>query len=125
MHNFFDEIWDGNGLVQRGLFVHVPTFLAKCKDFNTKDPNFELLKSQLMEVDLVIWDDIASTDMSAYDYSQLLPYIDHRLLSEYCNIYTGNYTDKDNLTKMVGERLASRIFTRNTEVVIFRSGDMR
>lgn len=125
MLKYFDEIWAGNGFKPRGLFIHVPTFLLKCKDFNNKDAEFDELKNRLSTIDLVIWDDIASTDVSAYDYSQLLMYIDNRLLDGRANIFTGNYENRDRLEKRVGMKLTSRIWSYTTEVIIFKGGDMR
>lgn len=125
MLKYFDCIWAGNGFNTRGLFIHVPTFLLKCKDFNVKDSDFEYIKQLLTTVDLVIWDDIASTDISAYDYSQLLMYIDNRALNQKSNIFTGNYSNRDTLTQRVGAKLASRIWADSTTVVIFEGGDRR
>ena len=125
MLKYFDNVWAGNGFRTRGLFIHVPTFLLKCKDFNNKDARFDEIKEQLPNVDLVVWDDIASTDVSAYDYSQLLMYIDNRLLNGKSNIFTGNYDERNALEKRVGMKLASRIWSDTTEVVVFDGGDMR
>ena len=109
MLKYFDEIWAGNGFNTRGLFIHVPTFLLKCKDFNNKDPEFEELKSNTLNVDLVIWDDIGSNGLSNYDLSQLLMHIDQRILAGKSNIFTGNLLERD-LEKALGSRLASRIW---------------
>lgn len=125
MHKYFEEMWDGNGLKERALFIHVPTFLMKCKDFNKSDREFEKIKRLLWTVDLVVWDDIASTNMSAFDYSQLLVYLDNRYLSDLSNIYTGNFPNRDKLEDRLGKKLASRIWSNNTEIVIFKGGDIR
>lgn len=125
MCKYFDSVWAGNGFRQRAVFIHVPTFLLKCKDFNKKDSAFDEIKSLLPTIDLVVWDDIASTDVSAYDYSQLLMYIDSRLLNSLSNIFTGNYENKERLEKRLGMKLASRIWSDTTEVIIFKGGDMR
>lgn len=122
---YFDNIWPGNGFRTRALFIHVPTFLIQLKNFNSKSDELERVKNELPNVDLVVWDDIASTDVSAYDYSQLLMYIDNRLLNERSNIFTGNYSDRTALEKRVGMKLASRIWSDTTEVVVFKGGDMR
>ena len=125
MLKYFDEIWAGNGLNTRALFISVPQFLLKCKDFGNKDPQFEELKKQIPYVDLVIWDDIASTNISAYDYSQLLMYLDVRVLSGYANIYTGNFPNKDVLLTRLGAKLTSRVWSETTEVVVFNAMDAR
>ena len=74
MLKYFDEVWAGNGFRTRGLFVHVPTFLAQAKNFN--HPLLEEYKNNLMYSDLVIWDDIGCTELSNYDISVLLIYLE-------------------------------------------------
>ena len=125
MHKYFEEVWDGNGLRPRALFISVPQFLLKCKDFGNKDPQFEEMKKLLHTIDLVVWDDVASTTMSAYDYSQLLAYLDTRILSDLSNIYTGNYETYESVKDRLGMKLASRIFTNTTEVITFNAVDLR
>ena len=121
MLKYFDEIWAGNGLQTRGLFVHVPTFLLKAKDF--KEPLSEEYKQALLDCDLVIWDDIASMGVSQYDFSQLLMYIDNRLLKGRANIYTSN-TTKYELVALLGSKLASRIYN-TAEIITFTGKDRR
>ena len=125
MHKYFEVMWDGNGLRDRALFIHVPTFLMKCKDFSHRDEEFERIKKLVMSVDLVVWDDIASTQISSYDYSQLLVYLDNRSLSELSNIYTGNFPNREKLVTQIGSKIASRVWSIDTEVVIFKGEDMR
>ena len=122
---YFDIIWAGNGFNTRGIFIHVPTFLMKCKDFKTTDPEFEKLRKQLFDVDLVVWDDIASTSLSGYDYSQLLVYIDSRTFAEKANIYTGNCETRELLEEKLGNKMASRIWGNGTEIITFKGGDKR
>lgn len=123
MLKYFNDIWIGNGFNTRGVFIHVPTFLLKCKDFNNKDTEFEELKSRLIDVDLVIWDDIGSNGLSNYDLSQLLMYIDQRVLSGKSNIFTGNLLEQE-LNRLLGSRLASRIWN-TSEIVQFYGKDKR
>lgn len=124
MLRYFDRIWAGNGFRCRGLFVHVPSFLVALKNFERKDDEqLQQLKLQLADVDIVIWDDIGSTVISNYDYSQLLTYIDKRVLSSKSNIFTGNLT-LSGLDKALGSRLASRIWHAST-VVEFKGSDKR
>ena len=125
MLKYFDEVWAGNGFNVRAIFIHVPAFLMKCKDFKTVDSDFEKLRKQLFDVDLVVWDDIASTNLSGYDYSQLLIYIDNRLLSDKANIYTGNCDSREMLDERLGNKLSSRIWSSQTEIITFKGGDQR
>lgn len=122
---YFEESWEWNGFNVRGVIVHVPTFLMKCKDFKTVDEEFERLKRNLLDVDLVVWDDIASSDISGYDLSQLLMYIDARSFKELSNIYTGNLPSRESLEDALGVRLTSRIWNSRTEVIELKGGDRR
>lgn len=112
---YFDEVWAGNGFRVRGMFVHVPTLLLKLKDFN--NPLSNEYKQSLLDADLVVWDELG-TIVSNYDYTQLLMYIDNRILNEKSNIYTSNLTTYEELSKCFGERLASRLNTAQTKVVL-------
>lgn len=118
---YFDTIWAGNGFRIRGYFQHVPTLLNTLKDFS-KDHS--ALKKTLETVDVVVWDDIASTKLSDYDIQQLLIIIDARVSEGLSNIYTGNITSHEALTKAVGDRLASRIWHTST-LVEFKGKDRR
>ena len=115
MLKYFNDVWPGNGFKCRGLFIHVPTFLTRMKNFNTLDEDFERIKAELPTADLVIWDDIASTELSSYDHSQLLTYIDQRILSEKSNIFTGNLGSPE-IVKALGTRLASRVWNSSKRI---------
>lgn len=122
---YFDEIWDGNGFRARGMIVHVPTFLMQCKDFKTVDPEFEALKKQVLDVDLVVWDDIGASVLSNYDYTQLLICLDAREFKGLANIFTGNITDREQLINALGAKMTSRIWNNETEVIEFKGGERR
>ena len=124
MMRFFNEIWLGNGFRTRGIFVHVPTFLLKYKNFDVKDSEFEILKEELPKVDLVIWDDIACTTVSNYDLSLLTMYIDQRILSDKSNIFTGNIVDVNSIESILGARLKSRIWSTSQHIE-FKGNDRR
>ena len=124
MQNYFNLKWLGNGFTQRGLFIHVPSFLTKFKEvINKKDETFEDLKKQLLEVDLVIWDDIATCKLTDYDHTNLLTYIDQRKLNGKANIYTGNLNEQE-LVDALGNRLKSRVWNDST-IVELRGMDRR
>lgn len=116
LQKYFDDIWAGNGFRCRGIFIHVPTFLTKIKEgISRKDEDFETLKSRLMTVDLVIWDDIAATKLGDFDHANLLTYIDQRKLNQLSNIYTGNLP-QEGLQDALGNRLSSRVWNDSTPV---------
>jgi len=116
---YFDCCWSGNGFRTRGLFIHVPTFLLKCKDFNNTDREFEHLKRLIPEVDIVVWDDIGHESISRYDLSLLTTFIDQRILSEKSNIFTSNITNENDLGKVLGARLQSRIWNTSKRFELF------
>lgn len=118
MAKYFDKVWAGNGFRVRALFIHVPTFLTRIKDVISKpDSDFNRLKELLMEVDLVVWDDIAATKLGDFDHSTLLTYIDQRVLSGLANIYTGNLSSP-NIEKALGVRLSSRVWNNSYRLEI-------
>ena len=120
---YFDQIWAGNGFRQRGYFISVPAFLNQVKNFSDEKARQKLIKT-LSTVDLVVWDDIASTKLSDYDIQQLLIVIDQRIAEGLANIYTGNITSRDKLEIALGDRLASRIWNTST-LVEFKGKDRR
>lgn len=118
---YFDTICIGNGFRCRGLFIHTPTFLSELKNFNSNNVESKLeldrIKRLLPTVDIVIWDDVASTYLSNYDHSQLITFIDQRVFANKCNIFTGNL-DSVALQKAFGARLTSRIWNASNRIVL-------
>lgn len=119
---YFDEVWAGNGFRVRGMFVHVPTLLAKLKNFD--DPLPKEYRENLSKADLIVWDEIGDTGMSNYDYSQLIMILNDRMLNERSNIFTSNLYTKADSVKYLGDRLSSRIWNQS-EVVILKGKDRR
>lgn len=122
MLRYFNDIWAGNGFRVRGKFVHTPSLLLRLKNFS--DPLSEEYKNDIMNCDLLILDDIASTGISQYDLSQLLYIIDSRTLNEKSTIYTGNLGFKD-LEATLGSKLSSRIWSNNTTTIEIKGSDRR
>jgi len=118
---YFDRVWAGNGFKVRGYFQHVPMFCNTLKDFNN---NHDALKNTLETADIVVWDDIAASKLSDYDISQLLIYIDKRIVNGQSNIYTGNITNYRKLETILGSRLASRVWS-NSKIVELKGKDRR
>lgn len=103
---------NGNYENLKGMFVSVPELLMKLKDFN--NPLAESYKERLRTVDLVVWDEIALTGVSQYDYAQLYVFIETRILHGKSNIFTCNYANPDDLERILGTRLASRVWNTST-----------
>lgn len=119
---YFDRIWAGNGLRVRGLFISVPAFLLQLKNFNNA-VSADYLKN-VDECDLVVFDDIGSTELTNYDHTQLLAHVDTRVLNNKACIFTGNIDTVGELQQRLGNRLASRIWNRS-EVVKLVGKDRR
>lgn len=109
MLQYFNEIWEGNCLEPRGVFINVPTFINKSKAvISNPDPAFDDLRALIPRVDLVVFDDVTVSRLSDYDYSLLLSLIDERIFQNKAMIFTGNIYP-DVLHEVLGQRLASRI----------------
>lgn len=119
---YFDSVWAGNGFRVRGIFVYVPQLLLQLKDFN--NPLSGEYKQHLLNCDLVVWDDIGSTELSNYDLSQMMLYIDQRIMNGKSNVFTGNLNTKDKFSKVLGERLTSRIWN-TSRIIEFVGKDRR
>ena len=122
LHTYFHYTAVGNYDNLKGMFVRVSDLLLKLKDFNNPLP--KKYKSNLENVDLIVWDDIAISGISQYDYTQLYNLIDDRIFMSKSNIFTSNIVSLEELTKCFGPRLASRIYNTST-IIEFKGGDMR
>lgn len=122
---YFDSVWAGNGLRVRGLFIHVPTFFMQMKNnISDRDEQFIEVRDSINTADLVVWDEVANTAMTKYEYEQFLAYVDYRILANKSNIFTSNVPDMQNVEKILGSKLASRIYNGST-VIELRGRDMR
>lgn len=120
MLQYFYDVSSWCGKTIRGVFVSVPMFLLQLKNsMSTPDPNFEQFKESLRIADLVIWDDLGSSKLSAYDVGVLYAYIQERLLSGKSNIYTGTF-EKTALTHLLTANLEDTI-CNNSLLVKFNS----
>lgn len=109
MLKYFDQIWQISGFSIRGVFVSVPMFLIKCKNvMSNPDIEFEQFKETLRTADLVIWDDIATSNLSTYDAGVLYAYIAERTLQGKSNIYTGTM-NRQQMDNALGMNLSSCI----------------
>ena len=122
LHTYFHHTAEGNYENLKGMFVTTSDLLIRLKDFNNPLP--KSYRDNLEKVDLVIWDDIAVSGISQYDYTQLYSILDKRILAEKSNIFTSNVTTPEELLKLLGNRLMSRIMY-SSEIVELKGKDMR
>lgn len=124
LYKYFDSIWHKSGFDCHGLFINVPTFLYQCKrSISQPSKEFDELCDLINKVELVIWDDLPCSTFTGYEHQIILQYIDNRINSGLANIFTGN-CNKEECTKLMGDRLTSRVFG-NSDIVEFVEGDKR
>ena len=113
---YFNKIWPKTDLTCKGLFISVPMFLTSLKNSITNYNEYvEYVKANVMEADLVIWDDIAAKTGSEFEINQLLSYIEGRLTRGKANIFTSNL-NRNEISANLGPRLASRICNMSTDI---------
>lgn len=121
---YFNEIWAGNGFRRRGMFFSVAEFLDRSRELmNNRDEEFVKLRQDIVNCDLIIWDDISSTKLTDFNHSLLLNFIDARVLANKANIFTGN-VDYEGMVKNLGGRLSSRVWN-NSKIIQFVDQDKR
>ncbi len=113
---YFNKIWARTEVKCRVLFISVPRFLLALKDNITARSTYvDYIKDNVLEADLVIWDDIAAKMGSEFELTHLLNIIDNRLALGKSNIYTSNL-NRQQLYTALGERLTSRIANMSMDV---------
>lgn len=118
---YFNKIWARTEIKCRVLFISVPRFLLAIKDnISVKSSYVEYIKENVLEADLVIWDDLGSKIGSEFELSHLLSLIDNRLVLGKSNIYTSNL-NRQQLYSAIGERLASRVANMSIDIELFGS----
>ncbi len=121
---YFNKIWARTEVKCRVLFISVPRFLLALKDdITTKNDYVAYIKENVLEADLVIWDDIAAKMGSEFELTHLLNIIDNRLALGKSNIYTSNL-NRQQLYTALGERLTSRIANMSIDIEL-RGADKR
>lgn len=118
LYKYFDEVWCGNGFKPRGYFIYVPEFLNQLKLMDFRNSlEYKNLCRIINTVDLVVWDDIASSNLTNSDHVNLSSFIDSRMLKGKSNIFTGNLLSEE-LRQALGNRLHNRIWD-NSKIVKF------
>ena len=109
VQEYFNKIWYQSELKCRALFISVPRLLIELKsNISTKSEYIQHIKDNILDADIVIWDDIATKTVTTFEAENLFSMIDARICLGKSNIYTSNLSDEDMLTAL-GDRLASRI----------------
>lgn len=124
LNAYIERIWYKSELKCRALFINVPKLLISLKDnISQKSEYISHIKENILEADLVVWDDVATKDFTQFETDNVLNWINNRIDSGKANIYTSNLGGAY-LKESVGERLYSRIFNAS-DVVEFKGKDKR
>ena len=121
---YFDKIWARSEVKCRVLFISVPRYLLAIKDnISNKNAYAEYIKENVLEADLVIFDDLAAKMGSEFELTHLLNIIDNRISLGKSNIYTSNL-NRQQLYNALGERLTSRVANMSIDIEL-RGADKR
>lgn len=121
---YFNSVWPKSDLKCKALFINVPKFFLALKDnISEKSEYIAQIKANVLDADLVIWDEVALKTLTQFEMENLLSLINNRLDCGKSNIYTSNISPND-LLNLVGDRLYSRIINMS-EVIEFRGADKR
>lgn len=116
MLKYFDCIWPSNGYRTRALFIPVTEFFVELKqNLTLRDEEVYHLFEKIKTVDLVVWDDIGISGVSAMDLENFYSLLNYRISAGLSNIYTGNLSEQE-MKDCLGPRIASRIWNCSTRV---------
>lgn len=115
---YINNIWYDSELKCRVLFISVPRFILELKsNITTKSEYIAHIKENVLDCDLVIFDDISSKMGTEFEISHLLSIIDTRLNNNKANIFTSNIAP-ENLVTFLDSRLASRIANTSIKILL-------
>lgn len=114
---YINRIWPKSNLGCQALYVEVSKYLQglKNKISGINDPEVDFISQNIMEADLVVWDDIATKGGTEFELNHLLNIINTRVMNHKSNIFTTNL-GKQEILKALGERLASRICNNSIDI---------
>jgi DNA replication protein DnaC len=108
----------------KGLFISVPKFLLALKDnISSKSEYVEHIKQNVLDADIVVWDEIGTKAVTTFEHEHLLSLINARIDNNKTNIFTSNLSPIQ-LKESVGERLYSRVINLS-DIIEFKGSDKR
>lgn len=122
LQSYFHNIHAGNGLKPRGFFIHTPSFLIDCKHHfdNRNSLDYKMVQivdyqghdlltmTNLLNIDVIVWDEIGSVNLTQYEFTTLLSILDQRCIRSKSNIFTSNLS-LEQLENKLGDRIISRM----------------
>lgn len=118
---YIEKIWHKSDLRCRALFINVPRFLLALKDSISNNNEYvEHIKKNILDADLVVFDEIATKGLTQFEFEHLLSLINTRIDDNKSNIYTSNVSGQE-LKDKLGERLYSRIVNLSTDIELMGS----
>ena len=124
LNSYLGRIWIESDIKCRALFINVPRFLIALKNsISHEDPYVDHIKENILAADLVVFDEIGTKAVTAYEHENLLSMINTRIDCRKSNIYTSNLSPSE-LKEAVGDRLYSRIVNYSIDVEL-RGRDKR
>lgn len=118
---YLNSIWYKSDLNCKALFINVPRFLLALKDNITEKSDYiDHIKKNVLDADLVVWDEIGVANLSKFEHEHLLNLINTRIDYNKSNIYTSNLGPME-LKEKIGERLYSRVVNLSLDIEFFGS----
>lgn len=125
IESYFNKIWHKCDLTTKVLFISVPRFLLELKSNISKESEYiKHIQENILDCDLVVWDDIATKLGTEFELSNLLSIIDTRINNGKSNMYTSNLYSVE-LSKALGDRLYSRIVNYSDAIIELKGRDKR
>lgn len=121
LQSYFNKIWFKSKCECKALFINVPRLLIALKNnLSMKDEYAEHIKENILNCNLVIWDEIGTKAITPFEAENLLSMLNTRIENKKSNIFTSNLSSNE-LHQYLGDRLYSRIINASIEIEFFES----
>ena len=124
IQSYLEAVWHKSSLECKALFVGIPSFFLQLKaSLSGGENNAQYILDNVEKADLVVFDEVATKSITAFEQEHLLSMVNRRLDLHKSSIYTSNMSGLE-LRKLIGDRLYSRITTAS-ELFEFKGQDKR
>ena len=123
LQSYIEHVWYKSDLRCRVLFINVPRYLLTLKETigNSNQNSLDYIahiRKNVLDADIVVFDEVATKSLSAFDHENILNLINTRIDMEKSNIYTSNVSGEE-LRDKIGDRLYSRIVNMSINIELF------